>query len=261
MIVLLIVTFFLLWLALRLTLRSRPVEAPFMLSHRGAAALSPENTIAGVSEGIRQGAEFIEVDVRRSADGALILMHDWNVARTTDGTGSIGELTWDEIGRLDAGSYFSPEFVGEPVPTLDSVLELMAQRDITLVVEAKDPRRYPGIEQQIAGSLRGFEASDRVVVVSFDHGWLREFHMIAPDIPLGEIWIWLGRSRENAPIELVCVHWASVLVDPTLISRAHSHGHKVVAWTVDTAWCMRLLLWLGVDGITTNRPDLWTTVQ
>jgi len=242
---------------LYLVLRSRPLRGPFMVSHRGARALAPENTLAGVSGAIDRGAVFIEVDVQRSADGVLVVIHDNTVDRTTDGTGKVGELTYDEIGRLDAGSHFSTEFAGEPIPTLDAILELVAAKQVTLVLEAKSPELYPGIEQQIAEALQRFEVQDRVIVISFDHDWLERFHEAAPQVRLGELWTWMRRSRPLPMTRLVDVYWPSVIVDPTLVKRAHAQGYEVVVWTVNNPWAMKLLLWLGVDGITTDRPDLW----
>ena len=246
---------------LYLVLRSRPLREPFMISHRGARALAPENTLAGVSEAIDRGAVFIEVDVQRTADGVLVMIHDNTVDRTSDGIGKVGELTYGEIGRLDAGSHFSTEFAGEPIPTLDAILELVAAKQVTLVLEAKSPELYPGIEQQIAQALQRFEVQDRVIVISFDHEWLERFHEAAPQVRLGELWVWMGRSKSLPMTGLVDVYWPSVIVDPTLVKRAHAQGYEVVVWTVNDTWVMKLLLWLGVDGITTDRPDLWPEVN
>jgi glycerophosphoryl diester phosphodiesterase len=246
---------------LYLVLRSKPLREPFMISHRGAGALAPENTLAGASEAIERGALFFEVDVQRSADGVLVVIHDDTVDRTTDGTGRVGELTYDEMGSLDAGSHFSTEFAGEPIPTLDAILELVAEKQVTLVLEAKSPELYPGIEQQIAEALQRLEVQDRVIVISFDHDWLERFHEVAPQARLGELWGWMGRSKPLPMTSLVDVYWPSVIADPTLVKRAHAQGHEVVVWTVNNPWAMKLLLWLGVDGITTDRPDLWPEVN
>jgi glycerophosphoryl diester phosphodiesterase len=232
-----------------------------MISHRGARALAPENTLAGVSEAIDRGALFIEVDVQRTADGVLVVIHDNTVDRTTEGTGEVGELTYDEMGSLDAGSHFSTEFAGAPIPTLDAILELVAEKQVTLVLEAKNPGLYPGIEQQIAEALQRFEVQDRVIVISFDHDWLKRFHGAAPQVRLGKLWVWMGRSEPLPMTQLVDVYWLSVIVDPTLVKRAHAQGYEVVVWTVNDPWAMKLLLWLGVDGITTDRPDLWPKVN
>lgn len=248
------------WLTLHLVLRSQPIAEPFIISHRGAAAYAPENTLTGVSEAVNRGAQFVEIDVQRSADGVLVVMHDRTVDRTTNGTGEIRELTWEELRALDAGEHFAQEFTGEPIPTLESVLELVARARINLVLEAKNPRLYPGMEHQIADHLQRFNLEDHVIVVSFDHDWLSRFHQIAPAVSLGKLYVWAGSLQKAPEADFVDVHWLSVILDPTLVRRAHHRGYQVAVWTVNSVWCMKLLLWLGVDGITTDRPDLGSEV-
>ena len=248
------------WFILHLILRSPSLVEPFVISHRGAAAFAPENTLAGVSEAVNQGAEFVEVDVQRSADGVLVIMHDRTVDRTTDGTGEIQGLSWEELQSLDAGAHFSQKYAGEPIPTLDSVLGLVAGESITLVLEAKNPELYPGIEHEIADHLEKANLADQTVVVSFGHDWLERFHKVSPETPLGKLYVWMGSPGQASGVRLVDVHWLSVVLDPTLVRRAHQRGYQVVVWTVNNDALMRLLLWLGVDGITTDRPDLWSKV-
>jgi glycerophosphoryl diester phosphodiesterase len=244
-----------LWGALHVLLRSHPPEGTVMISHRGMAGSAPENTLAAIDEAIRRGAQFVEIDVRRSADGVIVLMHDQMVDRTTNGHGRVGELAWDEISTLDAGSHFSPAFAGEPVPTLDDVLTLLQRSSITLVLEVKQPDRYPGIALQVAEKLQKFDLNTRVVVVSFDHDWLDDLRNLMPDVPVGYLQVG-GRIRRQMPGDsLLDLHWISVLVDPTLIWRTHRRGHRIWVWTVNDVRLARLLTWLGVDGITTNHPD------
>jgi glycerophosphoryl diester phosphodiesterase len=230
-----------------------------VISHRGAAGLAPENTLAALREAINQGVGLVEVDVHRTADGVLVLMHDETVDRTTDGTGAVRGLTWDEISKLDAGSHFSPKFAGESVPSLDSALELIAEWPVTLVLEVKNPHLYPGIEQQILEAVKRFDASDRVIVMSFDHGWLERFkeNKLASDITIGLI-SWLPcNMAQIASTRVVSVYWPSVLLPPTSVRRIHNQGYQVWVWTVNDTRLMRLLVWLGVDGIITDRPDRW----
>lgn len=248
------------WVLLHLTLRSKSTEKPIMISHRGAASLAPENTLVSIREAISQGAQFIEVDVRRSADGILSLMHDQTVNRTTNGHGRISELSWEEVSQLDAGSSFSPEFKGEPVPSLDSVLELIKESPANLVLEVKQPSLYPGIELQIAEAIQKSNLNDRITVVSFDHDWLNSFNQVAPDVSLGHLYIFPYATRQIPANRIVDVHWPSVLLDPTLVKRMKLQGHRVWVWTVNNVHLMRLLIWLGVDGITSDRTEIWSEV-
>jgi len=245
------------WIVLHLILHPKPTQNPIMISHRGAAGLAPENTLASVREATRRGAQFIEVDVQRSTDGILVLMHDRTVSRTTNGKGWIGQLTWDEIRELDAGSHFSPRFAGESIPSLESTLELIKEQNVTLVLEAKNPSLYPGIEKQIAETLQRFDATEQVIVVSLDRDWLERFNELAPDIPKGYLCLWTYNSLQIPTVGIVGVYWPSVILDPTLVRRIHHQGRQVLAWTVNDVRLIGLLIGLGVDSITTDHPEVW----
>jgi glycerophosphoryl diester phosphodiesterase len=182
------------------------------------------------------------------------------VERTTNGNGAVHELLWVDINQLEAGSQFSAAFVGEPVPTLEAALRLVVEGNSTLIIEVKHPDLYPGLAQDLAIMIAQTEATPHVTVISFDHTWLADFHQTAPDIPLGFLAYWPARAPQPAPAEFIAVVWPSVLLDPTLLYRMHTAGLQVLIFTVDNPLLMRSLLWLGVDGIITNRPDVWTQV-
>lgn len=233
-------------------LRVRDQTPPVRVTHRGVAGSAPENTLIGIKKALDGGARFIEVDLRRSADGALVLMHDATVNRTTNGSGAIDELTLEQLGRLDAGSHFSSEFAGEGVPTLDATLELISPSDAVLVIEVKSPASYPGIEEDLAGLIRRHAAADQVIIVSFAHDWLRTFQSVMPEVRTGSLWFWALRTPSFPPRDIVDVHWSNILVDPTLVRRLKKAGFEVWVWTVDSEPLAQLLGWLGVDGITSN---------
>ncbi len=244
-----------LWMGLHLVLRSRPIREPFIISHRGAAGLAPENTMAAVSAGLRHNAPYIEVDVHRSADNVLVIMHDTAVDRTTNGSGEIRDLTWDIVKTFDAGSHFSSEYAGEPVPSLETVLKQVRSRPTTLILEVKNPELYPDIETQLAQIIRKFEATDKVMLISFDWRWLERFHQIAPEIPVASLAIWKLWQQLPPATYMVNVHWSTVLLDPTQVYRLHRRGYVVGVWTINHTWLIKLLWGLGVDGITTDYPD------
>ncbi len=247
-----------LWITLHVTLRRPPLGGPLLISHRGAAGLAPENTLKAIEEGIRQRAQIVEIDIRRSKDGKLVVIHDQRVDRTTDGHGEIGELTWDEIAALDAGKSFSPGFAGEQIPGLDDVLQRLSNQQVRLLIEVKDPERYPGIEKQLSDMLAKHEAQNHVLIGSFNHRWLREdFHDEAPGVSLVPIAEWLFAAPAMPAPGMVSIFWPAVLIDPTVVRRLRHKGYRVGVWTVDYPWLMRLLVWLGVDAVTTNRPDVW----
>jgi glycerophosphoryl diester phosphodiesterase len=244
---------------LHLLFRSRPVIEPAAIGHRGAAGLAPENTLAAIQTALNHGVTLIEVDLQRSVDGVLLLMHDETVDRTTDGAGPVRQLTWAEISQFDAGSDVLPGFAGEPVPTLETVLALLAPTEAILVIEVKNPEHYPGLEQQLAETIQKFEAQARVAVISFDHAWLDRFHRLQPDVLIGPLAYYPLSVPHISANQAVDILWVSVILDPTLIHRLHRQGYQVWVFTVNQPLLMRLLLWLGVDAIATDRPDLWVS--
>lgn len=241
-----------------------------VIAHRGSSGIAPENTLAAVEEAIAQRANWFEIDVQRSADGQLVLMHDRDLRRTTNveevfperRLAPVGSFTLAELQRLDAGSWFGPEFAGEPVPTLAQLLDLIGQR-IGFLLEVKDPALYPGIEQQIADELRGAGgyldaalAGGRLVVQSFDHASMRRMDEVAPEIPVGLL---TGSRLTTAELQLAASYAEQVnpsfrAVDQGYVDEVHALGMTMSVYTVNTGRDMRAMLALGVDGIITDYP-------
>ncbi len=247
---------FLLWIALHIALHSRAMVKPYAIAHRGGSGLAPENTLAAISKSIDMGIKIVEADVQRTSDKVLVLLHDRSVERTTGSSGNISELTWEKVSQLDAGSYFSGRFTGESIPTLDNVLKVITENDITLFLEVKNPSDYPGIENQILYALNKYQAEKNVVIISFDHKWLQILRKAASDIRIGLLCYCKGSMPENSTANYLGVYWPAVIFDPTLIVRAHKAGLNVFVWSVNSGPGMRIMHWLGADGIVTDRPDI-----
>lgn len=248
---------------------------PLVIGHRGSSATAPENTIASFALAIRQGADFVESDVQRSKDGALVLMHDTTLARTTDveqryprrSPWRVADFTLAEIRTLDAGSWKGARYAGEKVPTLAQVVELVRHTRTGVLMELKSPSLYPGIEAQVARAwsqvpdyLPTALRTHRLVVQSFDVESLRRYHVLAPQVPVGL----LGTPSVTALPALA--RWADEVnpsygsFDAAYVAQAHRLGLQVLAWTVNTDTDMRAVLDRGVDGVITNRPDLLDAV-
>jgi glycerophosphoryl diester phosphodiesterase len=245
-----------LFVAAHLILRPRPSANPFTISHRGAKGLAPENTLLAVREAVSRRAAYTEIDIRRAADGALVVMHDLSLRRTTGHPANVDDLTSAEIAQLTVRTERGIPPAEDTVPLFETVLDYVAAQAVTLVVEVKDPVRYPEIARQVADMVRSRGLEHKVLVGSFDHAWLHDFHAAAPDVPLTPIADWWTRIPAQPPMRYVDVDWLRVVLDPTFVRRMRRQGRQVLVWTVDTTFVMRLMLWLGVDGITTNRPDL-----
>ena len=235
---------------------------PIVIAHRGWSAKAPENTMAAFREAMRFGVDGIELDVHMTRDGHVVICHDDRLDRTTNGAGLIAEHTLDEIRRLDAGSWFSPEFAGEPLPTLRELLEAIAASSwrgvINIELKTTGADRYPGMEKAVADLLRAFDLTRFALISSFDHDALAETKRVDEELEtailyasaLDEPWAYAERLRCRT---LHPVHTAAT---SEIIAGAHAHGVKVNAWTVDHPERARELARAGVDGIITNRPDV-----
>jgi glycerophosphoryl diester phosphodiesterase len=240
-------------------------------AHRGAMAYAPENTLAAFELGVEQGADLVEADVQRTKDGVLVLVHDTTLTRTTDveqvfpdrAPWRVGDFTYEEIQQLDAGSWFSEEYAGEPVPTMAEMVELVRPTQAGILMELKSPSLYPGIEQQVAEEFAGHPgyvesavAAERLVVQSFDWESMARYHQAQPSVPVGL----LGKPQEALLPQLSS--WADQInpnfrsYDAAYVDAVHRQGMEVHTYTVNERADMNAVLDRGVDGVITNRPDV-----
>ena len=231
---------------------------PMIVGHRGAKGLAPENTLAAFQVAADLGIDGVEFDVQRTKDGQLIVFHDEDVARVSDRTSSILELTSDEIKQLDVGSLFAPEFKGTPPPTLAEAFDLFKQTDLLLFLELKEPWRYPGIEAEVAAVIRDYDLVERIQVRSFYHDALYAVHAVAPEIPLSELW--LDRLPTDEEVTFNTVDAPYILLQADEIARLHAHGQHVTAWVVSELSDAQRLIEAGIDSITTDYPDRLLTL-
>jgi glycerophosphoryl diester phosphodiesterase len=222
----------------------------FLYAHRGASADAPENTLAAFRRALIAGADGIELDVHLSADGVPVVIHDDALERTTDGHGAVAAHPLDVLQSLDAGSWFAPQFAGEPLPTLEETLCLLAGR-LRLNLEVKDTRAGMAVLEL----LRQFPQAE-AVVSSFDHRLLARLRRVAPDLALAVLaesdWhLALGRART---LRASAFHPRADLVSRSLLAACRALRLPVFAWTVDDPGEARRLVRLGVDGLFTNDP-------
>ncbi|GHF66581.1 hydrolase [Streptomyces mashuensis] len=251
-------------------------RVPVVIGHRGVPVQAPENTLASIDRAARLGVRWVENDVQRTKDGALIVMHDTTLSRTTDvarrfpgrGPWKVSDFTLAEIEKLDAGSWYDRRFKGERVPTLARYLDRVEHNRQKLLLEVKAPELYPGIEQQIVTELRNHgwldrpHVSDRLVVQSFNATSLRTLHRLRPDVTTG----YLGNPKES---ELRSYAAFADQINPNhtgvtaaWVRAVHAlkgpHGRRlqVSAWTVDDGDRAVVLARMGVDGIISNAPHV-----
>lgn len=245
------------------------------IAHRGSSYEMPENTIAAIEEAIRDKVDLVEIDVQRTRDGVLVVIHDGTLTRTTNveevfpgrDSYNVADFTYEELQQLDAGSWKGEEFAGEKIPTFTEMLERVRKSRSGLLIEVKSPSKYPGIAQDLAdelaaqpGYLKSAVANERLVVQSFDWNFMAEFHGILPQVTAGL----LGTPTLEQLPELAT--WADQInpnfrsVTQEYVDAVHEHGMDMNVWTVDNPDEMRRLIDLGVDGIITNKPNVLDVV-
>jgi len=243
-------------------LRRAPERAPYLASHRGDRVEAPENTLPAFAAGIAAGARFLETDVRLTSDGVPVLLHDETVDRTTSGTGPVAELTLDELRGLDAGSWFSPEFAGTRVPTLEEFAALLADSDASAMVELKGAGWSV---ERIAAAVAVFAehgVAERLVFTSFNIATLERMREAAPEVPRGLAVKLLpgdvAALLESVGAELLLTLPDSLAERPGLVGELHRAGYAVVVFTPNARDRWEQAVELGVDGIVTDRPADFT---
>lgn len=250
-------------------------DKPVNIAHRGGKDIVPENTLVGFCEGLRAGADVVELEVHLTADGHLVVIHDDTVDRTTDGSGLVREMTLRQVKELDAGYWLTCDGgktyprrgQGVVVPTLEEVYKEFP--DVPINVEIKEEQ--PNIEQALWRVIEEAEAADRTLVVSGKTSIIRRFRKIsggqvATGSSIMEILVFyllsrLGLSRLLRPsfqALQVPEGYRNILrlVTPRFVQDAHQLGVRVDVWTINTEPDMLRVLGSGADGIMTDRPDI-----
>jgi len=239
-----------------LDLRHNPSGRPWVIGHRGASGEAPENTMAAFRLAVEQGADLIETDVHLSADGVPVLIHDPTLDRTTDGHGPVSCYTMAQLKELDAGSWFSPDFAGERLLSLDELLDWASGR-VPVSIEIKNgPIHYPEIEQIVLGSLRRHDMVRSAIVISFDHPTVWRLKQLCPELICGVLFACCPVSASilatQAGADCLLPHWSNL--SRAMVEEAHALGLAVSPWVVDRDEELEFVLAVGVDAIATNFP-------
>jgi len=246
---------------------------PRWIAHRGAGNLAPENTLAAFRVGASYGYRMFECDVKLSADDVPFLLHDATLERTTNakialssvhGQSTVGgEHTWGTLALLDAGSWHSRGYVGEPLPTFEAVARYCLQNDYCLNIEIKatpDTEFYTGevVARNAARLWQG--ATVLPLLTSFSVPSLEGAQSAQPELPRGllleTLWTgWLETALRLGCVAIVCDH---ELWDSYSVAQAKAAGLRTLSYVVNDERAARRLIDLGTDGIITDRVDLFT---
>ncbi|EDM74494.1 cytoplasmic glycerophosphodiester phosphodiesterase [Plesiocystis pacifica SIR-1] len=242
------------------------LTGPPVVAHRGFSSVAPENTQSAFAAAVELGVAF-ELDVTLAATGEVVVLHDDTLERTTTGAGLVGEANLDTLRTLDAGSWFSPEFAGEPLPTLDEVLARHGGA-VVIDIELKTTELKAELAAGVVELVRAHELEDEVLLSSFDPYILEQARLLAPELRRGQL---LGTFEDadlswpekrvlqnlglNAQAQPDILIGGDAFVTAEWVARQKQRGYTVMVYTINDAARMTQLREWGVDAIITDVPD------
>lgn len=235
-------------------------QLPAIYAHRGARLVAPENTLPAFAAALEMAADGVELDVHRSADSQLVVIHDFTLEHTTSGAGLVTSHTVAELAALDAGSHLHPTFSTVGVPTLAQVFDLVGNHcRVNVEIKSQSPTGGDAVELLVE-MIRQRDLYDQVIVSSFNPITLIKLRWLEPQIALGLLYeealpAFLQHAWFTPILRPNALHPHYSLVDEDLMIWAHQHGCAVNVWTVNDLAEARRLAELGVDAIITDAPD------
>lgn len=238
-------------------------NVPVIVAHRGYSGVAPENTLAAFASAVDIGADMIELDVQETKDGVLVVFHDTDMSRITGMSGRVSDYTYEEICRMDAGSWFDSaagsgagSFSGEKIPSLAEVLELIRDSELDIYLELKDIGEADGFAAAVVAEVEAQGMKNRVVYASFNYQYLKQIKEIDGNIPI------LCNTQLSDADKLIAEYPADYYglyvekLQQDTIQKLHEAGSLAFVWTVNTPVQMRNVISLGADGIVTNEPGI-----
>jgi len=235
-----------------------PWPFPLWIAHRGAGKLAPENTLAAFRLGASHGHTAFECDVKMSADGVLFLLHDDTLDRTTSGRGAAGPHPWAELSRLDAGSWHSAAYAGEPIASFEAIAAYCTANAHRVDLEIKPS---PGTDLEtgraVGHAVRRLWHGTPVLLSSFKTQALTGARDSAPELPRALLLdkLWPGCLETAASLDCAAIITDHRLMDAPLLAQIHAAGRRALVYTVNDEPRARELIALGIDGIVTDAVD------
>lgn len=224
-----------------------------VIGHRGAAASRPENTLASIRAAVEDGADWVEIDVQETADGEVVVIHDSDFMKLADMDLKIWDATVDDLSGIDIGSWFSPDYAAERVPTLAQALEVTRDRAV-LLIELKYYGHDEDLEARMTAIVEAAGLADQVAVMSLKYPAVQKMMALRPDWPVGVLAATAVGDLTGLDGEFIAVNAA--MIGPRLVRQARNQGKKLFAWTVNDPMAMSAMISMGVDGLITDEPAL-----
>lgn len=231
-------------------------------AHRGSSAKAPENTLLAFDLAIRDKADGIELDIQRTADGELVVIHDEDCLRVTGNPGAVADMSLADLQKLNFAAN-SPAAGFQQIPTLAEVFDLIRPSNLTVNIELKNSEvRYPGMEEQVLDLTEQWGMLDRIQLSTFNPDSLTELSMLIKarqlSVPCGFLYkyglLWPGRYAARHGFDAIHPHYANLTL-PYLTAGCHARGIAVNVWTVDKPAFIAMAIMMGVDAVITDVPD------
>jgi glycerophosphoryl diester phosphodiesterase len=233
---------------------ARTDDDVIVIAHRGAAGRAPENTMASFRAAMDDGADLVELDVQETRDGNLVLIHDSDFMKIAGDGVKVWEGDLDRLRRFDVGSWFSPEFSSERLPTLEEVLSLARSRGKRLDIELKYYGHNERLEERVVELAERTGMSGSIVIMSLEADMVRKVRELRPGWTVGLLTATAVGDLVSADADFLAVHTG--MASRRFIRRAHAAGKKVYVWTVNDPILMSRMMSRGVDGVITDEPAL-----
>ncbi|MEG3846646.1 glycerophosphodiester phosphodiesterase family protein [Microcoleus sp. herbarium19] len=230
-----------------------------IIAHRGFSSIAPENTLAAFSRAIARGASSIEFDIQLSADSVPVIFHDAALDRITGVSGKVRDKNLSQLQTLDAGKWFSEQFMGQKIPTLKEALTILKNVDKFLYFDVKPHCEWSDTEvADFVNTLNGAGIQHKCVITSFSDGFLGQVRRLSDGLAIGHIVANLEAYKTQLAEavahrdNLISSQYRILLENPALIAESRSQGIDIAAWTVDDRSDMQKLIDLGITRIVTN---------
>lgn len=231
------------------------MQKPLITAHRGNSEDAPENTMAAFQSALDAGADMVELDVQQLGDGSLIIMHDSNFQRTTGIDLNVWEADAGMAAEMDAGSWFSEEFAGEPVPTLEEAIVFAKRNGLRLNIELKSSGHESSLAESVVNLIEKYRFEDQCVLTSLQYSLLEQVKELNPDLMTGYILsVAYGPFYSMEAADMFSIR--SDFVTPSMVRAIHDNGKRIMVWTVNDEDRMEQMREWRVDNIITNNTLL-----
>ena len=229
-----------------------------VFGHRGCSGTYPENTMLSFRKAVEAGVDGMEFDLHLTKDNRLVIIHDETIDRTSNGSGTVRDMTLAELRQYDFSASFAGKYGFCPIPTLEEYFDLVKDLPLVTNIELKTGVwEYPGIEQAAIDMIRAYHLEDRIIFSSFNHTTVERCKQLAPDIKCGfltENWPY-GYGAYTAAHGIECCHPPLRMLTEKTVTEMHGTGCEINTWTVNTEEDAKQLAAWGVDVLIGNYPE------